>query len=351
MANQAVDTKSADVIVETRDVFSRHAEEVVRSRYGPGVADCGFNWPATGVTEENFRDKEVVVARINGLVVGRAILDAAFYPLAELENLEVHPPYRGRGVGSAIVGHAITTAARAGFMAIHVQTFKDNVAAHRLYARHGFLPATCGEMLRVWKFLDLPALAQFLYDHPMALFASTPGAGAREHLLRWHEPSGQDELTVTISGGSCQFDSEGVGPAVSGLRLRSGAVRLAANLEGNSAAPVGDAFPVHFTLVNEGDGALAGSFRIGLNPGFRIASGHPGGERFTLDVGASLERTLNIEIEASFPSDLLRIASYWSVPVTVEFLLCDHTFWLATQVRMESPESPGPSCHREGEQS
>jgi len=333
MADSATHLQSAQkVVVETRDVSAEHAEDLLIARYHPGIAKSGYQWPPTGVTVQDFRNQEGIVARVDGVVAGRAILEGVFYPLAELVNLEVHPPYRGQGVGSAIVRHAIHAAARAGFLAIHAQTFKNEVAAHRMYARQGFLPATRGEMLRIWRFLNLPVLAQFQHDHPMALFESKPGADVREHILRWYEPGGEDELAVTLTGGSCQFDSGGIGPAVSGLRLRSGAVHLAATLDGNAAAPVGKTFPVHMALTNEGSSELTGGFRIGLNPGFRVASDHPGGERFSLDCGATLERTLSIEIERSFPSDVLRICSYWSVPVTVEFLLGDHTFWLATQV-------------------
>jgi GNAT superfamily N-acetyltransferase len=333
--NAAQPTSAQSVVVETRDVFSRHAEELVRARYAPEMANRGFTWPATGVTPEDFRDREVIVARVDGVVAGRAILDAVFYPLAELENLEVAPAYRGRGVGAAIVGQAIETAARAGFLAIHAQTRCDNVAAHRVYAHQGFLPATRGEMLRAWRFLNLPALAQFLYDHPFALFDSRPGAGAREHILRWREPAGEDELAVTLTGGSCQRDSGGVGPGVGAVRLRSGPVCLTATAEGTAAARVEEAFPVRLTLVNEGEGELSGGFRLGLNAGFNIADGHSGGERFSLAAGDTLDRTLAIEIEPSFPAAVLGICAYPSVPVTVEFLLGDHTFWLAAQVQIE----------------
>ena len=166
--------KIADDSVEVcfGDRFSTHGEELIRSRYGLDVADRSFEWPKTGVTPEDFRATGVIVSRIGGVVAGRAILDAAFYPVAELENLEVSPAFRSRGVGDAIVRHAIEAASHAGFLAIHAQTRKDNITAQRLYARHGFLPATRGEMLRVWRFLNLPVLSQFLHDHPMALLDS-----------------------------------------------------------------------------------------------------------------------------------------------------------------------------------
>jgi GNAT superfamily N-acetyltransferase len=362
VADNAAGFRSADeVVVETRDAFSRHAEELVRARYAREVTDRGFEWPATGVTPDNFRDKEVMVARVKGVVAGRAILDAVFYPLVELENLEVAPAYRGQGVGGAIVRHAIETAARAGFLAIHVQTSFGNATAERVYARHGFLPATRGEMLRIWRFLNLPALAQFLHDHPMALFESKPGAGPREHILRWRQPwgacpvseapaqaAGEDELSVTLTGGSCQHDSDGVGPGVSGLVLRSGPVRLAAKLDATPEACIGASFTAHLAFADEGDEEMTGGFRLGLNPGFRIASDHPGGERFSLSPGASLQRTLTIEIEPSFPSDPLRICSYPSVPITAEFLLGDHTFWLAAQVRIEKTDSAPALPGRQG---
>jgi ribosomal protein S18 acetylase RimI-like enzyme len=341
MENQ-VYTRATPVVVEARDSLAKHAEDLLIARYHAGIADHGFQWPVTGITVEDFRNKEGIVARIAGTVVGRAILDREFYPLAELVNLEVAPAHRGRGVGSAIVRHAIETAARAGFLAIHAQTFKNNVAAHRLYRRHRFLPATQGEMLRVWQFQNLPALDQFHHDHPLAVFESIPSSEPRSHLLRWHDPLSEDELEITLTGGSCQFDSGGVGPAVSALSLRSFEVRLAARVGAIPPLRIGETVAVSVSVANRGSGELTGGFRIGLNTGFRIAEGHPGGEQFSLPPGGNLDRTVIVELTDSFPADLLRISSYQSVPVSVDFLLGDHTFWLAAQAPIERiAQEPG----------
>jgi len=143
---------------------------------------------------------------------------------------------------------------------------------------------------------------------------------------------------VTISGGSCQFDSGGVGPGVSKLLLRNGGLSLEATLDADQPAAPDRCFEARWTLANHGSQELAGGFRIGLNPGFRIASEHTGGERFSLPPGASLERSLTVAIEPSFPAELLGICSYRSVPVTADFLLGDHTCWLAAQVRVEDQE-------------
>lgn len=327
-------TQPMEPITETRAPHSRHGEELIRARYSPNVADHGFEWPQTGVLRESFRDTEVIVSRIDGVVAGRAILDMAFYPLAELENLEVSPPFRGRGVGNAIVRQAVEVTSRAGFLAIHAQTSKDNVSAQRLYAAHGFTPATRGEMLRVWRFLNLPVLSQFLYDHPMAL----PGSSRlsdREHILRWFDTGSDDELAVTLRGGSCQSDSDGIGPSVVSLRLRSSPVRLTGTVTGDESVKIGGTCGVGITLVNEGDGMLTGGFRFGLNPGFRTASDYPGGERFSIRPGAAVERTVEITCDADFPVATLGICAYPSVPITVDFLLGDNTFWLTTQARVD----------------
>ena len=333
MLRHTVVSQSKEHVTETRDPFSRHGEELIRSRYGPEVANHSFEWPQTGVTCENFRDEEVILSRIGGVVAGRAILDMAFYPLAELENLEVSPPFRGSGVGSAIVRYAIETASRAGFLAIHVQTSKDNINAQRLYAHHGFLPATRGEMLRVWRFLNLPVLLQFLHDHPMALLDSRQ-VSDHAHVLCWRDTGSEDELAVTIRGGSCQSDSNGVGPAVSVLRLRSGSVKLTATLDGDPSVQLGGTFSTHIALANEGADKLAGGFRVGLNPGLHIASDHPGGEQFSIPPGAAVERSVAVALESDFPVAVLGICAYPSVPISVDFLLGDHTFWLAAQTHV-----------------
>ncbi len=324
------------ITVEVRDSLSTHGEELIRARYGPEVADRGYEWPATGVTRPDFRNAEVLVARLDGVVAGRCILDAVWHPLAELENLEVVPAYRGRGIGSALVREAAQHAAEMGFLAIHAQTERGDAAAHRLYAQHGYLPATCGEMLRVWRFLNLPALAHFQHEHPFALFDSAPGLGTCEHLLRWHDPHSDDELAITLTGGSCQRDSDGVAPSVSALRLRSGEARFAAAVTPTADCRARDDFALALRLTNEG-APLEGGFRIGLNSGFRSASDHPGGERFSLSSGGTIERTLALRVGPGFQADLLGIGAYLSVPVTVDFLLGDHTFWLCMQVLLKMP--------------
>ena len=181
--------------------------------------------------------------------------------------------------------------------------------------------------------MNLPALSQFLHDHPMSLLDSRQ-VSDREHALRWCDTGSDDEVAVTIRGGSCQSDSNGVGPEASVLRLQSGSVKLAATLDGDSSVHIGDTFSIRTVLTNEGSNELAGGFRIGLNPGFRVASDYPGGEQFSIAPGATAERSVAVALESDFPVATLGICAYPSVAVTVDFLLGDHTFWLEAQVRV-----------------
>lgn len=59
--------------------------------------------------------------------------------VALLEDLVVAPEARGRGIGSALLDHALTQARGCGCRRVTLLTDRDNAAAQRLYARHGFV--------------------------------------------------------------------------------------------------------------------------------------------------------------------------------------------------------------------
>ncbi len=79
-----------------------------------------------------------VVAVAGEEIVGHARVDVAPYNVAGL-GMMVAARWRGRGVGSALVD-AIVDASRAlGAHKIALQVWPHNVAARRLYRRHGFV--------------------------------------------------------------------------------------------------------------------------------------------------------------------------------------------------------------------
>ena len=96
----------------------------------------------------------VSVAAVDGRVVGSCTIA----PVGGLRQGEtghvgelgilVGEPYRGRGVGSALLHHALDGAVGR-FEQVRLSVFADNDRARRLYARHGFVP--CGHIPRMVK--------------------------------------------------------------------------------------------------------------------------------------------------------------------------------------------------------
>ncbi len=60
----------------------------------------------------------------------------------EVKSMRTDPDARGRGVGAAILDHIVTTARAAGMTRLLLETGTGPMfdAAHRLYARAGFVP-------------------------------------------------------------------------------------------------------------------------------------------------------------------------------------------------------------------
>jgi ribosomal protein S18 acetylase RimI-like enzyme len=57
---------------------------------------------------------------------------------AELRSIFVHPEAWRDGVGSSLLGHALTALAAEGYSAATLWSFDDNERANRFYERHGF---------------------------------------------------------------------------------------------------------------------------------------------------------------------------------------------------------------------
>lgn len=85
----------------------------------------------------------VFVARVDGQVVGMVNL-LATVSTAEgaracwLEDVIVHPDYRGNGLGSRLLRHVVTAARAEGFARVSLLADRANTGAIRFYARHGF---------------------------------------------------------------------------------------------------------------------------------------------------------------------------------------------------------------------
>jgi ribosomal protein S18 acetylase RimI-like enzyme len=86
--------------------------------------------------KKNFSSETVQIISVNGQDAG--LLNVEREP-AEifLANLQIHPSFQNRGLGSAIL-HELLDSARALRLPIRLQVLRVNGGAARLYARFGF---------------------------------------------------------------------------------------------------------------------------------------------------------------------------------------------------------------------
>ncbi len=78
------------------------------------------------------------VAIVEGRVVGTAALLERSRTLAELKRMYLLPPYRGHGMGHALLRRVLDHACRNGYAEVLLDTTARQTGAIRLYERHGF---------------------------------------------------------------------------------------------------------------------------------------------------------------------------------------------------------------------
>jgi len=98
----------------------------------------------------------IYVAREGGKVVAMATLlytisTAEGGMAALLEDVIVLPGQRGRGVGSALLRHALAEARKQGVLRVTLLTDAQNERAQRLYSKLGFARSTMTAMRLWWR--------------------------------------------------------------------------------------------------------------------------------------------------------------------------------------------------------
>ncbi len=321
-----------DIFLKQRTVHTRVGEEVVRSHYSPNIASKWRLWPKTDVPDnfEEFRDQITIIGQADNKVVGRVCLDTLYYPFAEIENLEVLSPYRGRGIGTKIVKEAISKIRDQGFPIIHLQTDKENISAGRLYSSLGFLPALKGDMLRMVKFLDYNILDQFLFEHPVSIFGFEM-LGKNKSKLTWKDTISDDNISLFFSGGSSQSDSSGRGPSMHSLILKSSGLEVSVELMEGKDISIGEHFFVQIAIENKGLESIICAARLLLNHGFSPVNPKKGGEKLSIDPGSKETMEFSITINNDFNYHLLKYSSYQSISSTIQFFIGKYIFWLNNQ--------------------
>lgn len=95
----------------------------------------------------------IYVARVRRKVVAMAavhftVSTAEGGTAAWLEDCVVHPDYRRRGIGAALLGHVLEQARALGATRVTLLTDGDNARAQALYKRLGFAPSSMLAMRR-----------------------------------------------------------------------------------------------------------------------------------------------------------------------------------------------------------
>jgi hypothetical protein len=222
-----------------------------------------------------------------------------------------------------------------GFLAVFLQTFADNVRAHRLYARKGFVVAAKGEMLRLVRFIGLPVLDVFLYEHPLATYAASAAEKPGQWFLAWSDWPTGGRLQLTLSGGSCQFDSDGYGPALRALSLAAGGAVFSAQLTGPGVSAKGRDVTLALELANDGPKPLEMWARLLLPQGCMV-TGNCQNARSSETIAPRGELRTDFAVTLGSKLDLsaLRCAAFPSIPLTVEVFVDDTSFWLSHTLKV-----------------
>ncbi|GAB2203422.1 GNAT family N-acetyltransferase [Roseibium sp.] len=119
-----------------RPYVSQDAERIIHiwrkaSEFAhPFLSDNFHDMAATAIRDIYLPKAETYVTEINGVAVG-------FISLLDnyIGGLFLDPQYHGRGLGRALVGHAVKQKGP-----LTVEVFKENARGRRFYAANGFVP-------------------------------------------------------------------------------------------------------------------------------------------------------------------------------------------------------------------
>jgi GNAT superfamily N-acetyltransferase len=169
-----IDRRMSGLLIEQAQVSDWRRTRTVRLR---ALSDAPDAFGSTLARESNFTDEEwkqrlartdaaTFLACIDGLDVGIVVVAANDDGGAGLYAMWTAPEARGKGVGDRLITTAVNWARDRAFERVALRVGDFNVAAIRLYARHGFAPT--GETGA------LPPPRAHVTDHTRALTLKSP---------------------------------------------------------------------------------------------------------------------------------------------------------------------------------
>jgi GNAT superfamily N-acetyltransferase len=310
-----------------------------------GAPTSHGHWPEADPEWLAGRYFREFVAEVDGVIAARVGLEAYRPPFAQLVDLCVRPEYRRLGLGEQLTRACQEEATRRSFSALFLQTELDNSAAHRLYTSLGFVPTAYGKMLRMVKFLDYPLIEEFRRAHPLSQYWCTAVKDTeRAWDLEWHAYITEDYLRLRLQGGSTQSDSDGVGPALTGMawRVGQGARQLNVRLQTEAARYLepGDHVALDITVQNSGNRMEGGVFQMILPPGVEVSSPQTNQSQvFAWEAapGEEITQPLVLQIDPTFDAGVHWHLNYGSLPVCMETYWEGHRALLSTALHLAVP--------------
>jgi len=117
----------------TGDATALHSLLVHCYRRGGGSVAPFEKWLPDMTTDEEFDPELWFLAESDGVLIGAVLC----WTSAFVKDIVVHESWRGRGVGEALLLHALGTFARRGATAVELKVESTNAPALRLYKRLG----------------------------------------------------------------------------------------------------------------------------------------------------------------------------------------------------------------------
>ena len=263
-----------------RDFRAEDAAEVARlfneSEEGwPGGLTGGVPYTPERVLEEFRRTNTIahLVAELDGRIVGYLRLDRHWLgpDATYIALLNVHPEYRGRGIGTRLLKEAIRRSIELGVDRVDLHTWPGNARAIRLYKKLGFfwVPETGVYMQNYLPaILKLPPARAYFARHPGALYSfkrelsieedDYKVRGRRTYVYSWE-----------VDGDALKVYVDAYAWGVTGVEWGEGAVECYTD-----EPPIGRGLPfrVYWRLRNSGASPLRAVIMPMLDPGLSFKS-------------------------------------------------------------------------------
>lgn len=266
---------------------------------------------------------KVLIADLNGKVIGKVTLDTVFQPYAEIVNVIVHPDYRGKGIGSMLIKECIRRAIKAGHSIIYLMCDPLDRDIHRFYAKLGFLPAILGDpsmphrCMWLYYFGKGSFVREFLHKHPFTEFSVSRGTKSFHRLslysMTWTDPTSDDSLEVFIKGQPGQPLKSGTMPRIGGVRLRLGKLDIDCWIvEKDEDINIGESSRFQLNLLNKGSEPLNAYLSLVPAPhGISVNIGSPS------EIMLRPKERIDIEGELTLTSEFSIPLKYLSFPTVV----------------------------------